>query len=698
MRQRLAEAQAQENDAAGTSDLAKLLVTKFAWGELSPQALQQIAAAAAADVERVSDGKCMPDLRALSEIGAGGEQPQNCFRDLMRKLEHNVRLPHAYTAKVPFKKLGDTTQHFLLPHELFAALYTEHPAAFRHSLLPNPDDVPAWWDAVQEHPQMQRHPVKDRADYKTRCLPLALHGDDVPVHGIGKGWTSKLTVFSWCSLLAMERATKEKMFMTYCTFEKIRRDDTIDAWMRILAWSLFWLFWGLWPDSGPDGVLQPGGDLCSCFAQRFGCMCMCMKFCSSVLPYMFTIRRCIICIGRSTVVCGLDSLYSKSSPCQTHTDTHSLIETFKLQQTLLPQTALRPQPERPCLPRNKTARYPPGSPEHARANTPLAGGFFAVLWGLLGDLEYFHVILKLPHFARVENFCPLCRATTTGERTWCNFRKDAPWRASVWQSHLWRAWRGRSTSAFFSLFYTSALTVSLDYLHCKYLGSDQYQFGAVLEMLTRFILKGTPEANLATIWEALQKAYDRLRTPLQSRFRYLNKLSMFIRAGYSKLRGKGGEIRHLGFALTIVFRRFMNKNLQVHREVLYMLEANNRMEKLLEENRTQWAFDAEPAMQFEEACEQMFLLQARVARHFAESGERLFDMTPKCHFLQHLAIMAKGISPRVTWCFAGEDMMQRVQTLAQSSSRGVHVTRVMAKMIRKYRLALKLQFQKLGAV
>ena len=250
----------------------------------------------------------------------------------------------------------------------------------------------------------------------------------------------------------------------------------------------------------------------------------------------------------------------------------------------------------------------------------------------------------------------------------------------------------------FSLFYTSALTVSLDYLHCKYLGSDQYQFGAVLEMLTRFILKGTPEANLATIWEALQKAYDRLRTPLQSRFRYLNKLSMFIRAGYSKLRGKGGEIRHLGFALTIVFRRFMNKNLQVHREVLYMLEANNRMEKLLEENRTQWAFDAEPAMQFEEACEQMFLLQARVARHFAESGERLFDMTPKCHFLQHLAIMAKGISPRVTWCFAGEDMMQRVQTLAQSSSRGVHVTRVMAKMIRKYRLALKLQFQKLGAV
>ena len=302
---------------------------------------------------------------------------------------------------------------------------------------------------------------------------------------------------------------------------------------------------------------------------------------------------------------------------------------------------------------------------------------------------------QLPHFSKASNFCPLCQATTVGENTWCNFRPDAPWRQTLWQSHTWRAWQGRSRSPFFSLSYTSALTVCLDYLHCKYLGSDQYQFGAVFEVLVRFVLPGAPDENLERVWEALQEAYRALRTPLQSRYRYINKLSMFIRKGYSKLRGKGGEIRHLGFALTLVFKKFMNAGLRVHREILYMLQANNTMERLLSENRTRWSFDAESAAQFATACSEMLSLQARVARHFAESGEQLFDMTPKCHFLQHLAIMSNGISPRVTWCWAGEDFMHRAQVLAQSSSRGIHCTRVMSKMIRKYRVALTMQFAEL---
>ncbi|CAE7818735.1 unnamed protein product [Symbiodinium sp. KB8] len=254
LRQRQAEAEEEVEAATGQSQLSKLLLSKFAWGELSPQAVQEIAAAAATDMETMADGKCMPDLRALAAIGSNGAQAQNCFRDLMRKLEADVHLPDAYTAKVPFKKIGEATQHFLLPHELFSAMYNQVPNAFAHSMMPNPDDVPHFWEAVKEHPQMVRHPLKDRDDYKTRCIPLALHGDDVPIHGIGKGYTSKLTVFSWCSLLAMERSTKEKLFMTYCTFEKVRTKGTIDAWMKLLAWSLWWLFWGVWPDSDPEGV------------------------------------------------------------------------------------------------------------------------------------------------------------------------------------------------------------------------------------------------------------------------------------------------------------------------------------------------------------------------------------------------------------------------------------------------------------
>ena len=129
-----------------------------------------------------------------------------------------------------------------------------------------------------------------------------------------------------------------------------------------------------------------------------------------------------------------------------------------------------------------------------------------ILWCLMGlclaTLTISISFCSCHTFPKASNFCPLCQATTVGENTWCNFRPDAPWRQTLWQSHTWRAWQGRSRSPFFSLSYTSALTVCLDYLHCKYLGSDQYQFGAVFEVLVRFVLPGAPDENLERVWEA----------------------------------------------------------------------------------------------------------------------------------------------------------------------------------------------------
>ena len=335
-------------------------------------------------------------------------------------------------------------------------------------------------------------------------------------------------------------------------------------------------------------------------------------------------------------------------------------------------------------------RYGRNTPEGRRAGKPLAGGYYAVLWGVLGDLDYFHAILELPHFARAANFCPLCQATKAGATTWCNFRQDAPWRATCWQSHTWRSWPQRC--ALFDLSYTSCLTVCLDYMHVKYLGCDQYMFGAVLELLTTAIMGGAPEENLRAVWAALKDAYKQLHTPPQARYRYLNKLSMFTRKGYAKLRGKAGEIRHLGRALRVVFEKFYNPAIEVHREILLMLRFNNAMERILEENRFEYSLPPAAAQEFRQACDGMLLLQAKIARHFAESGCQLFDLTTKCHLLQHLGLLGGAISPRVTWCFSGEDFMQKSQCLAQACARGTPGHLVMPKMAGKYRVALQLQF------
>ena len=110
-------------------------------------------------------------------------------------------------------------------------------------------------------------------------------------------------------------------------------------------------------------------------------------------------------------------------------------------------------------------------------------------------------------------------------------------------------------------------------MRAKHLGSDQYQFGSCLELLVTYIMDGEPAANLTVVWNELQEAYRRLRTPPQARFRYLNfnNLTMFRRVGYPKLRGKASEIRRFGHVLRMVFESRHNAGLRVHREILLML-------------------------------------------------------------------------------------------------------------------------------
>eukprot|EP00439_Symbiodinium_sp_Y106_P030300 s2_g3.t1 len=135
-------------------------------------------------------------------------------------------------------------------------------------------------------------------------------------------------------------------------------------------------------------------------------------------------------------------------------------------------------------------------------------------------------------------------------------------------------------------------------MHVKYLGTDQYLFGSILELLVSWVLDGSPEENLKRVWASLQEAYNSLRTPVQQRYRYLNRLTMFMRSGYAKLRGKASEIRHLGKALQIVWLKFYNKRLGVHRDIALILKLNCAMESIIEDNRSEYAFPPEAATRF----------------------------------------------------------------------------------------------------
>ena len=67
---------------------------------------------------------------------------------------------------------------------------------------------------MEDNPQLKDHPVLYRRDWKRRAIPLVLHGDGVPLTGIGKSWSKLMGVFSVSSLLG-RGSTRLKMFLIF---------------------------------------------------------------------------------------------------------------------------------------------------------------------------------------------------------------------------------------------------------------------------------------------------------------------------------------------------------------------------------------------------------------------------------------------------------------------------------------------------
>ena len=134
----------------------------------------------------------------------------------------------------------------------------------------------------------------------------------------------------------------------------------------------------------------------------------------------------------------------------------------------------------------------------------------------------------------------------------------------------------------------SCHTVSLDLMHCKYLGHDMYFFGSVLTLLCQYLLPGSEEQNLKRCWDFLKRFYKEHSIP--SPYRYLTKISMFIRKKkFPKLRGKASEVRHLAKPLSALWAHFMNKNVETHRQIDLYLRLNIQFENILDDHKDDYA-------------------------------------------------------------------------------------------------------------
>lgn len=273
MKRKRGIAQRMEAETARTtykSMLAEFLLDQLAWGIFSTLQVEQLAKCAGHDLETAGVARStFPDLDDLAKAGTYGKYANNVHRDIMASVRGRVEY-QPYDCYLPFEKFGEQPAKINLPHETFAYLYNNRPEAFKKQVLPDTSQLHEFWKTMEDHPGISALVGEDLS----KAVPLAMHGDEVPITGVGKIWCKSALTFQFFSVLAHAAATptKELMFWVWAVFEKFLspgEDGTVASFMNIMKWSYEALFKGEWPDHDWHGHKQL--DLISfCFGWDLG--------------------------------------------------------------------------------------------------------------------------------------------------------------------------------------------------------------------------------------------------------------------------------------------------------------------------------------------------------------------------------------------------------------------------------------------
>jgi len=269
--------------SSSSSRLVRNLLRDFAWGEMSAQKLQEICASSVQDLKvlrqtimdcqqdetiiRWPRNSIQNDQETVAGIGVDGQYSNKCYADLMKKVETNITLPQPHREHLKFAgRLGEQVQEMLLPYEMFAAFYQCKPT-WSSVIVPDPDLLSKFWNSQKKgHPQWKGHPLESfSAEQLQKMVPISLHGDEVPVTGIGKQWSRKMVNFSWHSLVSSTASVRDSQFFIWALFDKagltgeeIGNDGYNTLWnfFKVLSWSFEFLFKGIFPTHDVNGKKQ----------------------------------------------------------------------------------------------------------------------------------------------------------------------------------------------------------------------------------------------------------------------------------------------------------------------------------------------------------------------------------------------------------------------------------------------------------
>ena len=269
------------------SALAQYLLSQYVWGWMTPQEVQRVAMHARDDMRMLTgQTSTLPEVEGLAALGAEGKYPNNVRSQLYDHYLNATRVSEPTPVSMPMMSLNQelnarTQQHIYFPHVVFSSIYHQYPGAFKENICPSMEALQNFWAEVENSPQMLNHPIRDVDNFRTRAIPISLHGDGVPVSGIGKTWGKSLDVYSWNSLLCNSGKTISFTYYIWSIFQKLVCHRylfrTKHKFWRMMVWSLEICMRGEWPTHDWNGnavtdplhVLMQGRPLAGAVATCF---------------------------------------------------------------------------------------------------------------------------------------------------------------------------------------------------------------------------------------------------------------------------------------------------------------------------------------------------------------------------------------------------------------------------------------------
>jgi hypothetical protein len=326
-------------------------------------------------------------------------------------------------------------------------------------------------------------------------------------------------------------------------------------------------------------------------------------------------------------------------------------------------------------------------PRAALSGTPLTpNGFFGVVHGVCGDMDYFRSRLQFREFApNSANPCALCRAN----RTTAPFKDLTP--TAAWLATIKRPPEHILTdAAFFGLPGVSGYTLRLDVMHVLDLGVVAHYVGNVFFLL--IYDAELPGATIADrtkfLWVLIRELYSQLGSTCRMGH---PELSVFcdpsrphIDFPFSKL--KAAENRDLIAVAVELCKRFGADTPRGR----VRLEVGQHFARFLDLIRAGGPILSAPAAT-EASASLLAALEnyARLNAHAAMELHRpLFNVVNKHHFAAHLARQLRWLNPSYASCYSWEDLIGRAKKVAFACRDGTRAVQIGPKLMTRYRRVL----------